>query len=214
MFNDITYLKLYVSPDEPWENLIKQLYSKKASKAEVKARIAYTVVNGRRGKISEGRGDMWLSAGHTFASYTTEDWLALYEQIKERDQEIVSIRKQLAAIPYIEPAYHAEWILFSSNYLRDIWDIGILEGYEEIKMYGINAIERMIRGRCDPFKNRRGRYHFAQALHSFAQEQGINLVELKKQDSIRFYNLLKSHDTHPEQQDSLPSRADNMQRHD
>lgn len=181
MFDDITYLNILVSPDEPWEVLIKQLRTRKITGAELKKRIAHTVVNGLLGRIGENKGGMWLSVGDTFATYNSEDWVAKYEQIKEYDSKIVSIRKKLSCIDYLSPelvqAYApALWVLHT---LQSEWKLSLEDACAEISLYGEQIFEQMFKARRS-FIKKRGRYHLIRALQNFADENNIDLVRAKE----------------------------------
>jgi hypothetical protein len=195
MFTDEQYLRLYVSSSEPWEALLKQLYTKRLTKKEVQKRIAYTIVNAQLGKVSENKGDMWLAVGDTFASYNTEDWSSRFQAIKDADKVIVSIRKQLKTIPYlptdsISTDARTVWVW---KYLQSFWGLTAEQAAEEVCLYGAASIERYVKEwRKTPI--RKGRYHFTHALHNFAAINNIDLVVWKQSEAKRLYDLTYQHD--------------------
>lgn len=192
LFDDVTYLKLFVSKDEPWEAIINSLYGKKISKKNVKKRIAFVVVSADMGKVGQGKGDMWLQACDTFVQFQSgKDWEQEYEKIKQFDKEIALNRAELSKIQYLSPSLvpsdsQTNW---SYRYLRDEWKLSEEEAAMEVSLYGASIIESFSKIFSPYGRHKEGRYHFVRALHRYALEQSKNLTVYKGGEASRlFYN--------------------------
>jgi len=190
MFDDVTYLKLYVSPKEPWDALIKELYSKRVTKKEVKRRIAFLVINGNLGKIQPNKGDTWLMACDTFVQYREGgNWEEEFAAIKQQDEEIFKLRQELAKIEYLKPELvpndgQTNW---SYQYLQNDWKLTPQQAVEEVSLYGAGIIEDFSKVIPSYFNHKEGRYHFVRALHQFAYTQGKNMITLKQGEGSRLF---------------------------
>jgi hypothetical protein len=186
LFTDIQYLKIYVG-DEPWEALIKQLYSRKIPKKEVKSRIAFLVVSGDKGKAPK---DTWLFTCDTFPQYQERnDWIEEYNAIEETDKAIVAVRSKLALVEYLKPeVVPKDGATFGAyKYLIEDWGIPAEEAAEEVALYGCVIIEKYSTIQQSWGKKKQGRYHFVRALHQFASQQGYDLVAYKQGEGSRLF---------------------------
>lgn len=195
MFDDVTYLKLFVDKDELWDVCLRELYSKKISKKEAKKRIAYTVINGKLGKIPEGKGDTTLAICNTYSQFALKDWVSLYDEIKNTDKEIVALRKKLLSIEYLSPEQllSDSRIIWTKNQLRQLWEMTDEEIYQEVSLYGLHVIEQYLLNSRKSYSRLKGRYHFIHSLHKFVKDNGIDLVkyktsELNKINTIEYEN--------------------------
>jgi hypothetical protein len=190
MFDDVTYLKLFVDPKVPWESIIKDLLTvKRLSKKELNRRIAFTVVNGERGLIQDFKGEMFLRAGNTFTQYENEDWTTIYDNMKKVDDVVSETRASLKDIHYMpvdEVEYDSRtfWVY---NYLVKEWKLTPEAAAEEVCLYGATAIERMSSWYKNNWKKERGRYRFATAMSLWAFNSGVNLKTMKMGDLKTIY---------------------------
>jgi hypothetical protein len=190
LFDDVTYLKLFVSTEEPWDVIIKHLYSKRLPKKEVKRRIAFVVVSGSKGKVTAGRGDMWLQACDTFPTYQAGgDWEEEFEAIKKQDEEITKIRHELSEIEYLKPELiHSDGQTnWAYQYLCNGWKLTEEQAKEEVSLYGSGIIEAFSKTIPSHIRHKEGRYHFVRAIHQFAREQNKNLVAVKRGEASRLF---------------------------
>lgn len=185
MFDDLTYLKLFVSKEESWEAILKDLYSRKTTKKEVQNRIGFAVYNGMLGKVDPVKGGMWVRSSESFTNYAGEDWTSKYQEIKKLDEEIILLREKLIKIEYMEPdeiamSSRSIWI---ANYLQETWGLSEQEAYEELYVYGILAIENFAKGAL--YQNRKliGRYHLVRSLHKYAYQNSMDLAKIKTRES-------------------------------
>lgn len=185
MFDDITYLKLFVSKDEPWDIIIKEMYTKKLSKKEVQNRIGFAVYNGMLGKVDSSKGQMWVSYCNTFPQYQTDNWVDRYNEIKEYDEKIVNEREALVSVEYLLPEEirHSSRALWVANFLVDTWSLSDEDAYEELYVYGILAIEEFVKNKQYPTRKLNGRYHFVRALHKYADTNNMDLLSIKTRES-------------------------------
>jgi hypothetical protein len=187
LFSDVQYLKIFVSPDEPWDALIKQLYSKKIPKKEVKRRIAFLVVSGDKGKAPK---DTWLFTCDTFAQYQEGgNWEEEYAAIQAMDRKILQTRESLVLIEYLHPsAVPTDGTTYwAYHYLVEEWGLDKEAAAEEVSVYGCVVIEKFAQVQPSWGKKKQGRYHFVRALHQFAEKQGYDLVAFKKSEERRLF---------------------------
>jgi hypothetical protein len=190
LFDDVTYLKLYVSADTPWDAIIKYLYGKKLPKKEVKRRVAFVVVSGSQGKVAANKGDMWLQSCDTFPTFQAGGrWEEEFEAIKKQDEDIFKVREELSSIDYLKPELvpkdgQTNW---SYQYLLNEWKLTTEQAQEEVSLYGATIIEDFSKVIPSYFRHKEGRYHMVRALHKFAQEQNKNMVAIKKGEASRLF---------------------------
>jgi hypothetical protein len=188
VFDDVTYLKLYVSTSEPWDAIIKHLYGKRLTKKDIKKRIAFVIVSADQGKVAANKGDMWLQACDTFPTFQAGgDWEEQFEAIKKQDEEIAKVRHELSKIDYLSPELvpndgQTNW---SFRYLCNEWKLTEDQAKEEVSLYGSSVIESFSKVIPNFARHKEGRYHFVRAIHKYAQEQNKNLVAVKRNEAPR-----------------------------
>jgi hypothetical protein len=181
MLDDMTYLRLFVSPYEPWDEYLKRLHSKRLGKAEVKKRIGFAVVNGAMGKIKPDTGPMWLQGGESFAQYNQQDWAKMYDDIKSTDDDIISLRRQLLSYPYHSPEslLKDSTLIWTFNKLHELWGMERKEAAEEMSVYGIGIINEFLKYNGMPNQRLIGRYHFTRALHAYIKNNSKDVIKMK-----------------------------------
>jgi hypothetical protein len=190
VFDDVTYLKIFVDPKINWEAIIKDLLTtKRLSKKELNKRIAFTVVSGDRGMIQEFKGEMFLRVGNTFSQYESEDWVSIYEDIKKLDTLVSEKRTALKAIDYmpVDNIEHDSRTFWVYNYLIKEWRLSPEAASEEVCLYGATAIERMSSWYKNNWKKTNGRYRFATTMELWSFASGVDLIALKKSDLATLY---------------------------
>lgn len=181
MLDDITYLRLFVSPYEPWDEYLKRLHTKRIAKAETKKRIGFAVVNGAMGRIRQDQGSMWLMGGDSFAQYNTQEWDKLYDEIKRTDDDIISLRRKLLSFPYPSPEQLRQdsTLIWTFSRLHEVWSLEKVEASEEVAVYGVGIINEFLKYAPMPNNKLTGRYHFVRALYIYIKNNGRDVVKMK-----------------------------------
>jgi len=185
MFDDTTYLKLYVSPSVNWDDIIKKTYGRRdVNKAELKNRIAFTVVQGQRGVVQQYKETMFLEYADSITQYKSEDWCALFDEIKLLDKDIAETRAQLKKIEYLTPELvpHDSMTYWAYNFLINEWELTEEQAAEEVSLYGSRTIEKFSEATGGKYYRNRGRYHFVRALHAWAISTSRQLIACKKDE--------------------------------
>jgi len=180
------YLNAYVTPDEPWEILIKNLKAKGIRKADIEKRVAFLVVSGKKGKINTNKADAWLAICETFPQFQVNDeYVQEFKAISAVDDRAVSLRKELKKIPYYSPSAiildsRSHW---SISYLTSVWKLEESDAAEEIALYGIYVIELWMSSRPEFYQTHlRGRYHVVHSLQQFIEQQKLDVVVIKQHE--------------------------------